>query len=664
MNPGNLRQAGPHQHLPGWLLFFRHTALLTAGAVLGFAAAYWLTSMEFDFSADVEEARRLGIVSLTVLEGYPKSRDVLDYLITLGLPVLSAMAVWWPWGRARRRELRQLSAGSQPEGRPASAAWRAELAVLLLLALYCAFSVGRLYLTAYDPFVGAWTLLGEEGLNLAWVQSILSGGVYGKDFACVYGPMLIYPLAWAMRLFGETVLVERAYALALNLVAHAIVIFFLYRVVCSRTVFLLGGVFYLFLFPAQLAVHPSGSYLRVALAILPMIFAYGYMDSRRPYLLPVCGLVVGQSLLFSQEAGLCSLLALLVLFLLYHGAGGEWKRAGQACLLFLAGVVISVAPMLFYLFMNDAFGPFIDSMVGYPRLFMLGYSAMPFPSFNWFIDNLDSNAAYLQFGIIFIYIFAAIQLLSRLMVGPVSPGLLIRITLLVFGVLLFRSALGRSDDFHALLAAPPAILLIILYIEDGFCLFRSHAQVGPRVAGLFFSFFVAGSVVAWIGATPFLKSMVTATRDDLMSMDAKWNLVPWGTRLPALARGGIYFPPQTAASIRKIQRFLEKRTKPEDYVYFFPNEAVYYFLFNRKNPTRYASPYIAITAEHRKELVAGLERNRPRYVVYSLKTWRMDEIRETIQAPEVVEYLRRTYRPALNMGDVVVLERTAGAASG
>ena len=62
-------------------------------------------------------------------------------------------------------------------------------------------------------------------------------------------------------------------------------------------------------------------------------------------------------------------------------------------------------------------------------------------------------------------------------------------------------------------------------------------------------------------------------------------------------------------------------------------------------------------AEHRKELIADLERNRPRYVIYSLKTWRMDDIKETIQAPEVVDYLRRTYRPSVNLGDVVVLER-------
>ena len=99
-------------------------------------------------------------------------------------------------------------------------------------------------------------------------------------------------------------------------------------------------------------------------------------------------------------------------------------------------------------------------------------------------------------------------------------------------------------------------------------------------------------------------------------------------------------------------------TKPGDYVYFFPNEAIYYFLFNRNNPTRYASAYLAVTADHRRELVADLELNRPRYVIYSLKTWRMDDIGETIQVPEVVNYLRRAYRPVVNLGDVVVLERT------
>jgi hypothetical protein len=160
---------------------------------------------------------------------------------------------------------------------------KAGLAVVLLVTLYAAVSASRLNLTAYDPYIGAWTLLGEEGFNLAWMQSIFSGGVYGKDFFGLFGPMLVYPLAWVMWAFGETVLVARVYSLGLDLLAYAILISFLYRTVQSKIVFVLAGLTLPFLFSAQLTVHPHGSYLRVALGILPFVIAYGYLENQKRF---------------------------------------------------------------------------------------------------------------------------------------------------------------------------------------------------------------------------------------------------------------------------------------------------------------------------------------------------------------------------------------------
>ncbi len=133
-----------------------------------------------------------------------------------------------------------------------------------------------------------------------------------------------------------------------------------------------------------------------------------------------------------------------------------------------------------------------------------------------------------------------------------------------------------------------------------------------------------------------------------------------GEEVRGLARGPVLFEPVMAYTIEKIRTFLDAHTAPGEYVYFFPNEAAYYFLFNRTNPTRYAYAYWAVTTEHRRELVADLEKNKPRYIVYSLNTWRHDGIDEDQQVPEVVSYMRQKYKEIRDMGSFLILERNNG----
>jgi hypothetical protein len=107
----------------------------------------------------------------------------------------------------------------------------------------------------------------------------------------------------------------------------------------------------------------------------------------------------------------------------------------------------------------------------------------------------------------------------------------------------------------------------------------------------------------------------------------------------------------------KIGNALDRYTKRGDHVLFFPNEAAYYFLFERRSPTRYVNAYYAVTTAHRLEMVADLEQRRPAYVVYSLGDSRIDNIPEEIQVPEVVNYLYQHYMLAEDLGGALLLRR-------
>ena len=82
-----------------------------------------------------------------------------------------------------------------------------------------------------------------------------------------------------------------------------------------------------------------------------------------------------------------------------------------------------------------------------------------------------------------------------------------------------------------------------------------------------------------------------------------------------------------------------------------------YFLFDKRNPTRYAIAYMAVTTEQRLDLIRDLEEKKPKYLVYSTNTWRIDGIPEQIQIPEVLAYLDQNYHVLQMFAAVVIAER-------
>ena len=210
-------------------IYWSHILVLFLGGVIGLVVAYFFNSINFDFSGEIKEARDLGIVSLTILKGYASTRDILTYVSVLGFPVFFSIGLWLLWAK---RERWGLLAEILPEDNgdwEKKVGWFFIISIVMAYFLFNAFSLNFFYGPGSNPLVGSWPFLGEEGQNLAWVQSIFSGGVYGKDFFSPYGPMLVYPLAWTMKLLGTTVLVERIYSYILNFFSYSIILFFLYR---------------------------------------------------------------------------------------------------------------------------------------------------------------------------------------------------------------------------------------------------------------------------------------------------------------------------------------------------------------------------------------------------------------------------------------------------
>jgi hypothetical protein len=135
---------------------------------------------------------------------------------------------------------------------------------------------------------------------------------------------------------------------------------------------------------------------------------------------------------------------------------------------------------------------------------------------------------------------------------------------------------------------------------------------------------------------------------------------PERVRYGSFPRSGIFLPWDYQSRLKELQAFLDKETRPGEAVLFFPNEAAYYFLFDRMPPSRYVMSYFAVTTDHRRAMIADLEQTRPRFVVFSPETWRIDNIPEDRQVPELMDYLNDRYAPHGVVGTFQIARRKDG----
>ena len=625
-------------------------AILLGGCLVGLVSAALVSSFPFDFSQELVEAKRHGIVSRTILAGYPKSRDLVLYAVIILLPVIFSLGAWLFWSRGRRPALAAIL--RDPAAIAALPGKRPFLSLALVLAcLLLQFNLSNFY----EP-AGGWAFLGEEGQFLADVQVLLGGGIYARDFLCLYGPLVVYPLAFAMKLFGVSVMVGRFYTYVLTVISAGILVAMLNLTIRNRRLFIAASLFMGVLFIGG-GGRTGATLMRVMLGFVPLLILYRYGGGERKLPSVATGVGLGISLLFSQEVGLCAVIAVGVFLCMQAHAAGSYRRLLAQGALIAAGCCLVVLPMLGYFYHQDALGRFFESLYGYPKLVTLGFGALPFPSLQAFLAAPLSGGAYFPYWMIGIYLLAAVYLLVILFLGLGNRDIHFRAALLVFGMLLFRAALGRSDESHYYFALSPALMLALLMLDDSI---RRLADSPCRTLEIGQRMLIGGllvSLLLLLGTSRVLRANLVNVFSELRRFPAKFSVQKTGVALPQLTRGGTFYDQATAEDLVKIGGALDRYTKPGDYVLFFPNEAAYYFLFDRRVPTRYVHAYFAITTQHRLEMVAELERSRPAYVVYTLDNWRMDDILEDVAVPEVMHYLKEKYEKAEDFGNVLILKR-------
>lgn len=196
----------------------------------------------------------------------------------------------------------------------------------------------------------------DEGILITGAKRIVHGEIPYRDFWAIYTPLNYITLSATFKFFGESIFVERIYNLVISLMG-LLSIYWLFRTKTGRI--LAGITCLLFLF------FPSPLKLPHLFIFLTLISIFALIKSKKnqflPYILGVCvGLTFATRLDFGLLVGLVSFITTIILF------KWDYKKIIYSLLKIFAGFMLVLLPILIWLGLNNALGPFFEQVILYP----------------------------------------------------------------------------------------------------------------------------------------------------------------------------------------------------------------------------------------------------------------------------------------------------------
>ena len=330
----------------------------------------------------------------------------------------------------------------------------------------------------------------DEGVTLTGAMRVAAGQIPHGDFHANYGPLHFYLLALLFKIFGETLLVERAlYALICGLIVA--MTFAIASRYCSRWVASWSALTIAFWLFGLGAVRGYVVYPVSALALVASVLMIPSLIQRISLQRALfVGILSGLAALFRYDTG-ATLLAIQVCvlgFAAYVQSRGlsEWLKAFFAFIWpVIAGFAIPVVPAFLYYESRAPFHYFYLDVIDYARKYYVRGRSLPFPPVHlWNFDNLGLYLPPVIGGIAIVY--GVLETLKARrgpgsdIATPAANGLRAAF-LVVFGLLtiaMYSKGIVRLSGPHVYLAIAPALLCIAVMFDTRGRVPASHGRCG------------------------------------------------------------------------------------------------------------------------------------------------------------------------------------------
>ena len=462
----------------------------------------------------------------------------------------------------------------------------------------------------------------DEGCLAYGAERVMEGQIPNRDFVSYQPPLSFYTAATMFQVFGTSLRSLRILGLAIY-VAMPLLIFGIARMLTGVAPAFAAAVGSIYLGIPSFSFVPYGAWQGLVASTATIWICLAAMrKGRGGGMMFGAGLLTAATFLMRQDQGLYLTLSILA-FGAALGLGhlvppGELKRSALWC---GAGMAALAAPCGLVWGIKGAWPSMFQQLVVFPVSGYAKTSAAPFPLFHAaasFGENASVALAYLPPVVV---VCGAVWLLARLRRKSLDLAAVEFFLILTWAALYYCQFLTRSDLDHLVITLPPFFILCA-------CLWSAVSE-GMKVK-------------LAIGATALLveAGLLFATNAVFFPNVSGLEEIPLPRAGVRVAHGEGY-----AALIRRMQDF----TPANRSMLCLPYEPIYYFLCERRNPTRwnYLWPGDQTAADH-QTLIDEAKQDPPALVAIT------GEEAMKAYAPEIVAFVQTNFLRAAAIGDLSV----------
>lgn len=500
----------------------------------------------------------------------------------------------------------------------------ARLVDVLCLALLLSFAIAIAF-----PRWRAWIDWRDEGLLAYGTVRVMNGEIPHRDFVSLQPPLSYYTSAAVFKVFGTSLLSLRVFGLSifliLPLLIYAVGRNFIGPILCfaaAAPACVLGLPYFRFVpFAVWQGITAS---IAATLLFVPATF------SKRQWLAFPAGLFTALSLFLRHDQAVYTIIAIFVLIISLNFTDSVPRNnLRRATLLWLAGIAIISIPLGIIWWRISALPEMFRQLVVFPFATYRKTSALPFPGLFGQSSFLNTATALLFYIPPLVQAIASLYVVQSIIRHRFRFREAILTFLVVWSALFYLQVLVRSDLTHLLSTLPPFFLLAAF----GWSIVRETITHRPRIEMVI-------SVVVAIVIASFLWILRPVLLPDMSQATEQLNLPRGGVRVAK------------AAAIANVLQSLQKAVPPDRSILALPYQPMFYFLLDRRNPTRWNYLWPGDqTGRDYENLIEQAERDPPAVVLLS----QQDAVEKF--APMITEYIRQHYIQTDKVGEIAIYVR-------
>ena len=493
---------------------------------------------------------------------------------------------------------------------------------LLCLALLILFAIAIAY-----PRWRAWIDWRDEGLLAYGAVRVMNGEIPHRDFVTLQPPLSYYSAAIVFKLFGTSLLSLRVFGLSIFLLLP-LLIYGVGRKFMGPLASLLAAAPECILGMPYMRFVPFAVWQGITVSLAAMLCLVSAALTKRRWLALAAGMLIVISGILRHDQAVYTAIAMVILMLALTFAQRKSRNLRGVFFLSLTGIAIVGIPLLIFWWAIGALPETFRQLVVFPFATYRKTSALPFPLLFKQRSFLDAATAFLFYFPPLVQLVALIYVVQSIARSRFHFEQAVLFFFVVWSGLFFLQVIVRSDLTHLLMTLPPLFLLVAF----------AWSMLRKMITNPKTDILLSSAVAILIGLYLWIIRSVA-----LPDMSHE-------TELLNLPRGGVRVA--NAPLMANFFQTLQAAVPQAQSILALPYQPMFYFLAERRNPTRWNYLWPGDeTEQDYQTLIGEAERDPPAVILLS----QQNEVASF--APTIVDYVNAHYDQTGSVGDIKVYVR-------